>query len=120
MHIRVFMSSNFYDQSIGEVGLWFGGQFCELKSPKLWSMVETIIVEGRKDDYSLQEVTTTAMAEGAIEGEASDYKLPSAYETKYRFSRFDAVKASPRDITQAQLTEEKRVDITRILFNNFN
>ena len=54
MHILVFMSSKFYDRSIGEVGLWFGGQFRKLESPKLWSMVETIIFEGQKHARSTQ------------------------------------------------------------------
>ena len=54
MHILVFMSSKFYDRSIGEVGLWFGGQFRELESPKVWLMVEIFIFEGQKHAKSLQ------------------------------------------------------------------
>ncbi|EOD25868.1 hypothetical protein EMIHUDRAFT_206069 [Emiliania huxleyi CCMP1516] len=32
---------------------------------------------------------TSAMAEGAIEGKAADYELPSAFATRFAFSRFD-------------------------------
>ena len=33
---------------------------------------------------------TSAMAEGAIEGSAAMYEVPSPYETRFAFSRFDA------------------------------
>ena len=33
---------------------------------------------------------TSAMAEGAIEGVASMYEMPSPFETRFAFSRFDA------------------------------
>jgi len=55
-------------------------------------------VDGAQDDYKGKaEVTTKAMAEGAIEGRAVDYRMGSKFATEFRFSRFDAVKAAPRD-----------------------
>jgi hypothetical protein len=56
-----------------------------------------LAVDGAVDDYSVTEVTTKAMAEGAIEGEASDYKMAGPFATEYRYSRFDATEAKPRD-----------------------
>lgn len=49
---------------------------------------------GRTDIYPDERVagefTTTAMAEGALEGDALDYRLAGPFETAFRFSRFDA------------------------------
>jgi len=45
---------------------------------------------GRLDNYSASEVVTTAMAEGAIEGTAADYRVHGLYATQFRFSRFNA------------------------------
>ena len=45
---------------------------------------------GRTDNYpSSGEFTTSAMAEGAIEGEAAQYEVSSPHATDYFFSRFD-------------------------------
>ena len=44
---------------------------------------------GRLDDYSGPEVTTSAMAEGAIEGVADEYRMSAPYATEFRYSRFD-------------------------------
>ena len=66
---------------------------------------------GRLDDYSSLdsgertesrtgvggEVTTRAHAEGAIEGNASDYRMASDFATAFRFSRFDSIFALPRN-----------------------
>jgi hypothetical protein len=64
-------------------------------------------VNGKTDDYAETEVTTQAMAEGAIEGLASDYKMGGRFETKFAFSRFDATDAKHRDV--AKLTGDKPV-----------
>jgi hypothetical protein len=47
-------------------------------------------VDGRKDDYSKPEVTTSAQAEGAIEGVGSDYMLSSEFDVRFKYSRFDS------------------------------
>jgi hypothetical protein len=44
---------------------------------------------GKQDDYSTKVVWTTAQAEGAIEGEAQDYRVASPFATEFRYSRFD-------------------------------
>ena len=46
---------------------------------------------GRVDEYPAEgHVTTSAMAEGAIEGRASLYEVASAHATAFVFSRFDS------------------------------
>ena len=46
-------------------------------------------VSGKTDDYKdRQEVTTTAMAEGAIEGSANEYILSGPFDTSFKYSRF--------------------------------
>jgi len=57
-----------------------------------------LATDGRKDDYSADEVTTAAMAEGAIEGDASDYELRHRFATRFKYSRYDAEVAKHRDI----------------------
>jgi hypothetical protein len=38
-----------------------------------------------------------AQAEGAIEGEANDYRMPNGpFATSFKFSRFDAARATHR------------------------
>lgn len=58
-------------------------------------------VDGAQDDYrnAGEEMTTSAQAEGAIEGSAADYKLASGFATDFKFARFDAVKAPRRNIS---------------------
>ena len=47
--------------------------------------------KGKLDAYPLLgRMRTSAMAEGAIEGSAAMYEVPSAYSTRFAFSRFDA------------------------------
>ena len=64
-------------------------------------------VIGKTDDYKTRNntVTTSAMGEGAIEGEASDYEMASKYATDFKFSRFGLTEAKPRDATK--LTGQK-------------
>lgn len=57
-------------------------------------------VNGKMDDYSEAEVTTEAMAEGAIEGHAKEYKVLDKYATTFKYSRFDATAARHRDVTK--------------------
>jgi len=52
-----------------------------------------IHANGKLDDYTAAEVTTTAQGEGAIEGVISDYEMRSAFDTRFKFSRFDDVAA---------------------------
>ena len=48
---------------------------------------------GRLDKYPPRDVnttfTTTAMAEGAIDGVAADYIVASPFETRFKFASFD-------------------------------
>jgi hypothetical protein len=46
------------------------------------------------------QVTTKAMAEGAIEGEHTDYKMAAPFATEYKYSRFDKSAATPRDTSK--------------------
>ena len=46
-------------------------------------------VEGKLDNYSAAEVSTSAQAEGAIEGVYTDYKLATPFSTTFKYSRFD-------------------------------
>jgi len=52
------------------------------------------------DDYSTHVVHTSAMAEGAIEGTADDYRVPSASSAAFRYSRLGALpgQTQPRDV----------------------
>ena len=56
-------------------------------------------LSGREDEYVGDEVWTSAMAEGAIEGTWRDYLLDGPFATGFRFSRFGAAPGStrPRD-----------------------
>jgi fibro-slime domain-containing protein len=62
---------------------------------------DSVAIDGALDDYSsAKEMTTKAMAEGAIEGEVADYKMPGPFATEYKYSRFDATKAQHRDVSK--------------------
>jgi len=45
------------------------------------------------------ESTTAAQAEGAIEGNYLDYKVGSPFSVDFKYSRFAAVRAAPRNIS---------------------
>lgn len=63
-------------------------------------------IDGERDTYSFSatgEFTTSAMGRGAIEGTPIDYKLASPLATAFKFSRFDATSASPRDVAKLSL-----------------
>ena len=60
-----------------------------------------IAVDGAQDDYehSGVEVWTKSMAEGGIEGRASDYELKNKFVHAFRYSRHDATShVPPRDV----------------------
>jgi hypothetical protein len=58
-------------------------------------------INGETDNFPESgEFTTYAMAKGALEGTASDYKMASKYATAFKFSRFDATSAAPRDLAK--------------------
>jgi len=61
---------------------------------------DALPVNGELDDYQGKEVTTKAMAEGAIEGTASEYELHHKFATRFKYSRFDATSAKHRDPTE--------------------
>ena len=66
---------------------------------------DNIAVDGKHDDYHADVVYTSAMAEGAIEGKAADYKLAGKFDTNFKFSVFSASKAAPRDVTKLSGTQ---------------
>jgi len=58
-------------------------------------------VNGASDDYTVSDVVTTkAMAEGAIEGKASDYKMAGKFDIDFPYTRFDKLVAKPRDVSK--------------------
>ena len=71
-----------------------------------------VAVDGALDDYSGKEVFTKAMGEGAIEGVAADYVISRAdpFSTAFKYNRFGASSAAPRDATK--LTGLHRKDVT--------
>merc|ERR1719198_230177 len=66
-----------------------------------------IAVSGKQDKYGdAPEFTTTAQAEGAIEGNFTEYIMPSPFATSFKYARFDATgTVAPRDVSA--LTGEK-------------
>lgn len=66
-------------------------------------------ISGKLDDYdaathaSLAVLTTTAQAEGAIEGNATEYKIAGPLSASFKYSRFDKCKddvCAPRDVAK--------------------
>ncbi len=58
--------------------------------------------DGKLDDYgNLDEVTTSAQGEGAIEGVIGDYRITTPFNTTFKFSRFDAKRQSSGAVTDA-------------------
>jgi len=59
-----------------------------------------LAVDGQLDAYPTTEgavFTTYAMAEGALEGSASDYEVAAPFDTQFKFSRFGTSGAAARD-----------------------
>jgi hypothetical protein len=69
-------------------------------------------ISGRQDNYSEAVVVTEAMAEGAIEGVASDYRVASPFETLFKYSRFDATMATSRPRAMAGKSVATSVPLT--------
>jgi len=59
--------------------------------------LHAIHTDGKRDNYTAAVVTTTAQAEGAIEGVYTDYMLASPHDTEFKYSRFEAwpISAAP-------------------------
>lgn len=81
---------------------------------------DEVAVDGAQDDLrelskhadrgpgGLLQVTPIAQAEGAIEGSIEDYYMTGVFETKYKYSRFDATSASVRDVSNLSGRHRKR------------
>jgi len=69
---------------------------------------DDVAVDGALDNYNGTEVTTKAMGEGAIEGVASEYAMATAFATSFKYTRFDAASAKPRDVTKLTGKKTKR------------
>ena len=86
-------------------------------------------VNGRRDRYDRLDngqpttsrtgkggtVTTRANGEGAIEGVAEDYRIRDPYNTSFRFSRFQAKRASARRVELDMQTGRLRIATPRQL-----
>lgn len=60
-----------------------------------------VAVNGKQDVYpNTGEFTTSAMAEGAIEGAAIDYLMPSRFSTAFKYSRYGADQAPIRRVAE--------------------
>jgi len=60
-----------------------------------------LAIDGEQDAFPVSgEFTTYAMAKGAIEGVPNDYKVPQRYSTDFKYSRFDATSAEPRNVAK--------------------
>jgi len=75
---------------------------------------DQIAISGRTDDYysvpAGHTFTTSAQAEGAIEGSYRDYQMSSPFATAFRYSRFDAkVPTPPRNASALGGARSKRV-----------
>ena len=68
---------------------------------------------GKTDTYPpAGRITTSALAEGAIEGKASDYEMANSHATAFVFSRFDDAegslnKGASADVVDASATESR-------------
>ena len=60
-----------------------------------------VAVSGKQDDYGNgPEFTTSAQAEGAIEGTYKDYIMPTPFATAFKYGRFDATAPiAPRNVS---------------------
>jgi len=55
-------------------------------------------IDGERDEFPESgEFTTYAMAKGAIEGTPNDYKVATPFATDFKYSRFGAASAEPRN-----------------------
>ena len=58
-----------------------------------------LIVEGSTQRV-YQEVAACTQAEGAIEGTVDDYLMDGAFSTEFKYSRWAATLAEPRDVSK--------------------
>lgn len=61
---------------------------------------DNLAVIGKRDNYESDVVLTNAMAEGFIEGDASEYKMEDPFSTQFKYSRFDKLFAPPRNVSR--------------------
>lgn len=50
------------------------------------------------------------MGEGAIEGSAADYMMANKFATEFKYSRYGATTAGPRDVASLSGAKVKRVN----------
>ena len=75
------------------------------------------VLSGKTDEYTLEthpeladsdgklpEMTTSAQAEGAIEGVYADYALPTCTSTAFKYSRFEAVESPSSAVPPSRRT----------------
>jgi len=67
---------------------------------------DKLAVDGKIDEEKTGESTTTAQAEGAIEGSWEEYIVPSKFSTEFKYSRFGLAKAAPRDVSKLTGTKK--------------
>ena len=71
---------------------------------------------GRQGVYPASgEFTTSAMAEGAIEGATDDYEMTSPFEYKFRYVRFGLQSASPRDVSKLKRVKSRTIGGTNLV-----
>lgn len=71
-------------------------------------------VNGKLDNYTAQEVTTNAQAEGAIEGVFTEYELAEPYDTHFKYEKFDAVGARPASSAPALTASTETSEATMV------
>jgi hypothetical protein len=80
---------------------------------------DDVAITGKLDPRPIDEMTTEAQAEGAIEGIWRDYMIacnPATskagahceHATKFKYTRFDKTSAQPRDVTKLSGKKKKR------------
>ena len=67
-------------------------------------------LDGKRDDYSMRVVTTEAQAEGAIEGNFTDYELATVFQTDFKYSRFDMAMRSLNGSAVSALSASTETD----------
>merc|ERR1712226_344611 len=62
---------------------------------------DKLAVNGKLDtEVKSGATTTTAQAEGAIEGTWEDYIMEDKFSTKFKYARYGLTKAAPRDVSK--------------------
>jgi len=61
---------------------------------------DDIVIDGAMDTLRGTETTTKAQGEGAIEGIVAEYKMAGPHATDFKYSRFNAHTAKPRDVSK--------------------